>query len=205
MYCRGHNTRVNIVNNFNIRSLGRFKLLNGQTVISDAGNMDIIDEYIVFDCIDKHNPNHHESIYCGRFVAEDLCTLSGCSMPPLFNPLKSINKGSSSGQSSIHKNTTTWNRTRKQLYDIVMIMIMYFKNINPEKPLFKIKLELEQNTDQFPKLYLIKSVNTIIKHSGKSFSTILNTLNKNNNLRDFKYDLVLDILIKNKIQQYLED
>ena len=116
MYCRGHNTRVHIVNNFNIRPLGRFKLLNGQTVISDAGNMDIVDEYIVFDCIDKHNPNHHESIYCGRFVAEDLCALSGCSMPPLFNPLKTINRGNSSGQSS-SQNKNTWNKTRKQLYN----------------------------------------------------------------------------------------
>lgn len=84
-------------------------------------------------------------------------------------------------------------------------MIIYFKNINTEKPLFKIKLELEQNTSQFPKLYLVKSVNTIIKHSGKSFSTILSILSKNNNLRDFKYNLILDILSENKIQQYLED
>ena len=182
MYCRGHNIRIKIAEQFEVIPLGRFKLLNGQTVISDAGNMDIIDEYTIFDCIDKNNPEHHESIFCGKYVAEDLCSLSGCMLPPLFNPLN-----------------------RKQLYNIVMIMIIYFKNINPEKPLFKIKLELEQNANQFPKLYLVKSVNTIIKHSGKSFSTILSILSKNNNLRDFKYNLILDILRENKIQQYLED
>lgn len=203
MYCRGHNIRIKIVEQFEVIPLGRFKLLNGQTVISDAGNMDIIDEYTIFDCIDKNNPEHHESIFCGKYVAEDLCSLSGCMLPPLFNPLKTINKGGSSGGTAVQQDT--WNKTRKQLYNIVMIMIIYFKNINPEKPLFKIKLELEQNANQFPKLYLVKSVNTIIKHSGKSFSTILSILSKNNNLRDFKYNLILDILRENKIQQYLED
>lgn len=202
MYCRGHNTRVHIVNNFNIRPLGRFKLLNGQTVISDAGNMDIIDEYIVFDCIDKHNPNHHESIYCGRFVAEDLCTLSGCSMPPLFNPLKTINRSNSSGQSS-SQNKNTWNKTRKQLYNCTLLLIMYFENSPKNKALFSIKQELEDPNfiSYYPKKQ-VKSINTYLFKSEVTFQYILDQLGETNDLRDFSYTHILEYLEKLKIQQH---
>lgn len=52
MYCRGHATRIKIIETYKLVPLGRFKLLNGQSVISDAGNRDIIDEYTVFECIE---------------------------------------------------------------------------------------------------------------------------------------------------------
>lgn len=38
MYCRGHATRLKIIETYKLVPLGRFKLLNGQSVISDAGN-----------------------------------------------------------------------------------------------------------------------------------------------------------------------
>ena len=49
MYCRGHATRLKIIETYKLVPLGRFKLLNGQSVISDAGKRDIIDEYTVFN------------------------------------------------------------------------------------------------------------------------------------------------------------
>lgn len=37
MYCRTHERRVQLCNEYDIKPIGRFKLLNGKTVISDAG------------------------------------------------------------------------------------------------------------------------------------------------------------------------
>ena len=88
MYCRGHATRLKIIETYKLVPLGRFKLLNGQSVISNAGKRDIIDEYTVFECIEINNPDHRETIYCGKSVAEDFCHLTNISLPPLFNPLK---------------------------------------------------------------------------------------------------------------------
>lgn len=81
MYCRGHATRIKIIETYKLVPLGRFKLLNGQSVISDAGNRDIIDEYTVFECIEINNPDHHETIYCGKSVAEDFCALEAFLYP----------------------------------------------------------------------------------------------------------------------------
>lgn len=101
MYCRGHATRIKIIKTYKLVPLGRFKLLNGQSVMSDAGNRDIIDEYTVFECIEINNPDHHETIYCGKSVAEDFCALASISLPPLFNPLKTISvEHSSHGDNS---------------------------------------------------------------------------------------------------------
>lgn len=38
----------------------------------------------------------------------------------------------------------------------------------------------------------------------KTFEDIINDLQKDNNLRDFNYDLVLEYMIKNKIPQHLQ-
>lgn len=201
MYCRGHNIRIEIVEQFEVIPLGRFKLLNGQTVISDAGNMDIIDEYTIFDCIDKNNPEHHESIYCGKYVAEDLCSLSGCMLPPLFNPLKTINKGGSSGGTAVQQDT--WNKTRKQLYNCTLLLIMYFENSPNNRALFSIKRELEDPKfiGYYPKKQ-IKSINTYLWKAGITFQFVLDKISQNNNLREFKYDLLIDYLNKLDIPQH---
>lgn len=201
MYCRGHNIRIKIVEQFEVIPLGRFKLLNGQTVISDAGNMDIIDEYTIFDCIDKNNPEHRESIYCGKYVAEDLCSLSGCMLPPLFNPLKTINKGGSSGGTAVQQDT--WNKTRKQLYNCTLLLIMYFENSPNNRALFSIKRELEDPKfiGYYPKKQ-IKSINTYLWKAGITFQFVLDKISQNNNLREFKYDLLIDYLKKLDIPQH---
>lgn len=157
MYCRGHATRLKIIETYKLVPLGRFKLLNGQSVISDAGKRDIIDEYTVFECIEINNPDHRETIYCGKSVAEDFCHLTNISLPPLFNPLKtiSVNHGSH-GDNSSHKNS--WNKTRKQLYNCTLLLIMYFGNSPTNKALFSIKRELE-NPDYLD--YFSKKANKV--------------------------------------------
>ena len=43
MYCRTHELRLKLCDEYEIKPIGRFKLLYGITVVSDAGDMDITD------------------------------------------------------------------------------------------------------------------------------------------------------------------
>lgn len=202
MYCRGHRLREEIVQQFEVKPLGRFKLLNGQSVISNAGNMDIEDEYTIFDCIDRKNSEHHETINCSKYVAEDFCSLSGYTLPPLFNPLKST--GFSSTHSSGNSNSkVSWNKIRKQLYDCTLLIIIYFENSSNNRTLLSIKNELEDSKyiGYFPKKQ-VKAINTYLYRANITFQTILNKLSKNNDLRDFRYDLILEYLNKLDIEQH---
>ena len=55
-----------------------------------------------------------------------------------------------------------------------------------------------------PYLSDIKRVNTIIGKVAPSFQNILDRLSKNNNLKEIQYDLILQKLIDNSIEQHLE-
>lgn len=177
MYCRGHELRKKLCEQYDIKPIGRFKLLNGRTVISDAGNMDITDEYIIFDCISKtnHNPLHYEHSSHGHG-----------------------GKGSTNS-------SPKWNPVRKQLYDIVLLIMTYQGNIKINSVIFDIKRELEdpKYIEYYPKRQ-IRSVNTYLVKMNKTFEDIITDLQNNNNLRTFKYDLVLDYMDKNDISQHLK-
>lgn len=68
---------------------------------------------------------------------------------------------------------------------------------------FSSKLNVLSFFSSFPK-HQIKSVNTYLIKMNKTFEDIINDLQKDNNLRTFNYDLVLDYMIKNKIPQHLQ-
>lgn len=51
MNCHGHDTRVRIVENYNIKCTAHIRLLNGQ-IRSDA-ERDITDTYYIFECVNK--------------------------------------------------------------------------------------------------------------------------------------------------------
>ena len=203
MYCRTHELRKQLCNDYDIKPIAHFKLLKGRTVRSDAGNMDITDEYIIFDCTSKKDPQHRETIYCGKYVADDFCKINGYTLPPLFDPLHHVNNSGGKSDSPT-QNDHKWNRTRKQLYNIVLLLMVYLENIENNSPLFNIKEELENSDyiDHYPK-YQIKSVNTIIGTTGKTFQEILDELNEENDLRKFRYDLVLQSMQKLNINQNL--
>jgi hypothetical protein len=203
MYCRGHQLREELCKQYDIKPVGHFKLLNGRTVVSDAGNMDITDEYIIFDCTSKTNQDHHESIYCGRYVADDFCRITGYTLPPIFDPLHHDNIARGNGGTT--NPSPKWNPVRKQLYNIVLLIMTYQGNIKINSVIFDIKRKLEdsQYIEYFPKCQ-IKSVNTYLIKMNKTFEDIINALQKDNNLRDFNFDLVLEYMEKNEIPQHLK-
>lgn len=81
----------------------------------------------------------------------------------------------------------------------------YQGNIKINSVIFDIKRKLEdsQYIEYFPK-YQIKSVNTYLIKMNKTFEDIINALQKDNNLRDFNFDLVLEYMEKNEIPQHLK-
>lgn len=204
MYCRGHELRINLCEQYDIKPIGRFKLLKGRSVVSDAGHMDITDEYVIFDCIGKNNPNDHETIHCGKSVAEDFCKLTGYPMPTLFDPLHHVGAMHGGDGGIGTPSTKKWNTTRKQLYDIVLLIMTYQGNIKKDSVLFDIKLKLEnpEYINYFPKNQ-IKSVNTYLAKMNKTFQNILDELSVDNNLRAFRYDLVLNYMEKYELDQHL--
>lgn len=206
MYCRNHQCRVQICNEWIVKPIAHLKLLNGQTVISDAGAGDITDTYVLFECTNKQNHLLKDTIYCSPTTARDLCKLSDTSLPPVFNPLCHPNNGSRDGNDNHEPSSKIkWDPCRKELYNIVMIMLVYFGKINRDKALYDIKQKLESYITLKPYLSYIKAVNTIIgKTKHKKFVYILDYLKQNNELRDFHYDLVLKELNDNNIPQNLK-
>ena len=204
MYCRTHDLRIRLCEKYEIIPFAHLKLLNGKSVTSDAGGNDITDEYVIFDCILKNNPKIHETIHCGKSVALDFCNITGNNLPPLFDPIHHENIGRHPRRASPYNDTPKWNPVRKQLYDIVLLIMTYQGNINKDSVLFDIKFKLEDPKflNYYPK-NLIKSVNTYLIKMDKTFQNILDELNENNNLRAFNYDLVLEYMNKNKLNQHL--
>ena len=89
MNCHGHDTRVRIVKNYNIRCTAHIRLLNGQVIRSDA-ERDITDTYYIFECVNKNDDNDVDRIVCGTGAARDLLQLANITAPPIFNMLHEV-------------------------------------------------------------------------------------------------------------------
>ena len=204
MDCRGHEKRLRIVQEYKIIPIAHIKLLNGKIISSDAGG-DITDSYFMFNCISKTN-NEREIIYCGKPTAIDFCNLTNQKLPDLFNPLKctsvsgKLNKNNIREAEMIDKK---WNPMRKQLYNATMLLIAIF-DAKPDTPLFVIKAELETYVDREPFLARIKAINTIISKTNKTMRDIIDELGKNNDLKSFSFDLLIQKLNEKNIEQYFE-
>ena len=209
LYCRGEKKRIQICEKFNIIPLAHYKLLNGIKIKSDAEDS-LTDEYYIFKAINKNNENEIYYIFCGNHVAKSFARIANIQLPPLFNPLISTRRNtySSSGSETEHKkkNKLNWNTERKQLYDIVQLILLSFGGeINPNSALFNIKMELEnvKYIHMYPKRQ-IRSVNTVLKNLGKTFEEILENLSKQNKIKDFKYEEIRQYMIRNNIDERLK-
>ena len=203
MYCKGHERRIQICNEWNLTPIAHLKLLQGCSVKSDAGGGDITDAYVLFECVNKRNPNLTDTIYCSPTTAKDFCSLTGTTLPPLFNPLRQQNHGHGS-RSTINPPETKWNSCRKQLYNIVMIILCYLGRVGNDRVLFRIKQELEdaRYIGYFPKIQT-KSVNSYLSKMGLTFRDIIDELSKDNDIRDFQYHLVVEYTEKLGLKQYI--
>lgn len=205
LQCRGEDKRRQICKDYRIIPKAHFRILNGVSIHSDAGDT-MTEEYFIFDAVDKNDSSRIYNIYCGAFVAKSFAKLAGITLPPIYNPLRSVSHSSSNergnNRSTDNQYSHKWNDERKQLYDIVMITMMYLGEIRTDLPLFDIKQKLESNVSYPPFDSYIQAVNTILGNLNLKFTHILDILRSKNIMKEFEYDLILKRIENNpKIKQ----
>lgn len=203
MNCHGHNRRVQIVANYNIRCIAHIQLLNGQTIRSDA-ERDITDTYYIFECVNKNNTNDIDRIVCGTHAARDLLQLANITAPPIFNMLHQIGGGGNGGGAGANPNQIDeWDDAAKQLYNAIMILITAW-NLKPG-PMYDYLEKAKRYNRCAPYANRVNKINQIIHRHNTSLRDILNELAQNNNIRNYNFDLLENILHDDGIISYFED
>ena len=188
MECRGKEKREQIAKEYDIVPIIHAKLLNGQTKYSDAASP-ITDQYYIFECIHKVT-GKKEMIQCGMGAAKHLLELTHNNSLPIFNLLKTDGASSVSvGVTGVSK--AKWNEMAKQLYNAIMILIVDW-DAKPDTPLFDLKKEAEKYKYCAPKLWRIEKVNNIIgkDYKKRKLSEILDDLQKDNDIKEYNFDLL---------------
>ena len=203
MNCHGHDTRVQIVRNYNIKCIAHIRLLEEQVIRSDA-ERDITDTYYIFECINRNDNNDVDTIVCGTGAARDLLRLAHISAPPIFNMLHEIDRGGNGGAGGGNQHQgDNWDAAAEQLYNAIMILITAW-NLRPG-PIYNYLEEARQYRYCTPFASRIDRINQIIHRHNTSLREILNQVAQNNNVRNYEFNLLEDILHENGIISYFED
>lgn len=207
MNCRGHEKRIKIVENWEVTPLAHIKLLDGSEIHSDAGN-DITDSYYLFQCVNRVT-GVNDAIRCGRAVAEDFCSLTGCTMPKYFNPIRMESEGNphiSNSGSDVTQKKAEWNPMRLQLYHAIMLIIVAW-NAKPGTPLYSVLKRVVN--DRFlaypPREGDIKAVNTILKNGKTTISKVtqqIEVLANNKKMKNYQFDMLNEKLNSLGIDSY---
>lgn len=206
MNCHGHETRVKIVNRYDLKCIAHIKLLNGQTIHSDAGG-NIIDKYYIFECRRKGSSLVDETILCGNVAAKDFFQLANISAPPVFNMLREPEVDNRNGLAgSTHDGSIKhdiWNDAAKQLHNAIMILIVAWQ-LRPGK-MYEYLEEAKKYKYCVPYADRVDRINQIFHHHNTSLRAIINNLAINNNIRNYRFNLLEDILHENSRISYFEE
>lgn len=118
---------------------------------------------------------------------------------PLFDPLvteTSVTGISSNGNKVLKEN---WHPASIQFYNAINLLVICW-GTPPGRALQSIKTEFEKSKAREPSPSLIKGLNTIIKSDkwGRTLQQMINQLRKRNGkIRQFHFNLLNDILLKN--------
>ncbi|WP_372178155.1 hypothetical protein ACCQ23_05605 [Xanthomonas axonopodis pv. phyllanthi] len=187
MNCRGAATRINIVNNYELRPLAHVQLLAGQIKKSCTG-VTLTEAYYCFYYKSRQGSDAG-TIICGKVAAKHFLQLISHPGLPLFNPL--LTQGGTGGTST---NGTTlaatkkWDPAAKQLHDSINLLVVYWSS-PPGPALFDIKSKLEKFSESPPLPSQVKAINTIIgKDSTKMTMTqMVSELAKQNSLKPYSF------------------
>lgn len=197
MYCRYPNRRAEIVEKYEIKPVFRSIILPGQEKWSCTNDL-LEKEYFLFRYKEKHGETEG-TFYCGRHAADHFCTLTGEALPPSFNPLKADSASAATGSSGSKgsgqgKRKGQLHPASKQLYDAINLIVVCW-NSPPGPPLARVLEKIEQYGYNAPFPSEVKTVNTVIKRGGRALPSMLMDLrHKGHDLRDFKFDMIHDIL-----------
>jgi hypothetical protein len=193
-YCRYEETRIRLVEKYDIVPSSRLPLLKGQTKHSATGDI-IKREYYCFSYKSKNSNEEYETFIVGSCAAKHFLKLLNHTPLQMFDIFEShkekLNK---------RKNQTTligkekWNPLAKELYRVINIILMAWDTNG--RTLSKILQEINNNQTREPPPSLIKSVNTIISKDSKNRTIyeMLDEFRKENRIKDFKFPLITEVL-----------
>ena len=199
MYCRGEDTRREIVKNYELHPLAYVQLLTGQTKKSCTGDA-LTNAYYCFHYKSRKDANEG-TMLCGEHAAKDFLQLISHPGLPLFNPLLAQSGKAGAGTSGTPQRARTkWDAPAKQLYDAIHLLVVCWGS-PPGQALFEIKTKLERFSDRPPFASQVKAINTIIGKDARNRTLVkmVNDLAKNNSIKTYEFSLLDAILATENI------
>ena len=190
MYCRGKDTRREIVTSYELHPIAHVQLLEGQAKNSCTGDA-LTNAYYCFSY--KSRTSRDEgTILCGEHAAEDFLHLIGLPRLPLFNPLKvQSGRRGAGGGGAPHCSELRWDPVAKQLHDAIHLLVVCWST-PPGPALGAIKGKLEKFSSSQPFASQIRAINTIVGKDVKkrSLTLMLSDLAKNNSIKPYDFNLL---------------
>ena len=199
MYCRGENTRREVVKSHELHPVAHVQLLVGQTKTSCTGDA-LTDAYYCF-FYKSRTATDQGIILCGEYAAKDFLQLIGHAGLPLFNPLITQSGTRSTGvRGPIHGTSTKWDLTAKQLHNAINLLVVCWSS-PPGPALFDIKTKLEKFSFKPPFSSQIKAINTIIGKDVKkrTLSQMISELAQKNSVKTYDFSLLEAVLASEKV------
>lgn len=194
MYCRGEDTRREIVKEYELHPLAHVQLLAGQTKKSCTGDT-LTNAYYCFHYKSRKNSNEG-TILCGEHAAKDFLQLIRHIGLPLFNPLIGQGGTGRTGTNGAPQSARMkWDASAKQLHDAIQLLVVCWSS-PPGPVLFNIKTKLERFSDKPPFASQVKAVNTVVGHDARkrTLSKMVSDLAKDNSIKTYDFSLLDAIL-----------
>jgi hypothetical protein len=193
-HCRGKETRVQLVKEYEITPITHCRLLTGQIKRSAAEDT-ITKEYYCFSYRKRNSNDEYETFIVGLHVAKHFLELLNHAPLPIFDILESSKeKSKKKNNPTIQTEKEKWNPLAKELYKVINIILMAWDTNG--KKLAKILQEINNNQTREPPFSIIKSVNTIISKDRKERTIygMLDEFKKENKIKDTKFPLITKVL-----------
>lgn len=194
MYCRGEDTRHEIVKNYELHPVAHVQLLAGQAKTSCTGDA-LTNAYYCFS-YKSRNSADEGTILCGEHAAKDFLQLINHPVLPLFNPLRTLGGGGGASTGGTPQDSQMkWDSTAKQLHDAIHLLVVCWSS-PPGPALGAIKSKLEKFSNQPPFASQVKAINTILGKDvkGRALTQMVSDIAKNNSIKTYDFSLLDAVL-----------
>lgn len=193
-YCRGKDTRHEIVKNYELYPVAHVQLLAGQVKTSCTGNA-LTDTYYCFSYKSRNSEDKGGTVLCGEHAAKDFLKLIKHPGLPLFNPLRTLSSGDASTSGAPQCSQIKWDPTAKQLHDAIHLLIVCWSS-PPGPVLGDIKSKLEEFSSKTPFVRQVKAINTILGKDvkGRTLKQMVSDIAKSNSIKTYDFSLLDAVL-----------
>ena len=205
-HCRGHDKKIELINDYIIEPLSYIKLLPGQEKQGCCGLLR--DRYYVFEYQNKANPQDKGNFFVGYDCGEQFLDLLNIdkSEYKLFNPLANGNHGGGGEGVGGAANTQHRNPLNQEVYDAINLICVAWNR--PPKYSIKNILDFVRNQNNpRTKDWAVEKVNELISHDwyNRTLVQIVEELREEYNLRNFTFNLMNEIIERLEIEEGIEN